>query len=62
MLLSALGIVDRIEVGGIGLTSQALGEQEIAGVTVRRLDDLILLTGALDVLKQNHFHDCILLN
>ena len=41
---------------GSGLHGQSLGQQEVAGIALGRLDELALLALALHVLLQNHFH------
>ena len=46
---------------GSGLHGQSLGQQEIAGIALRRLDELALLALTSDVLLKNNFHRSILL-
>ena len=52
--LAVLRVADRLCVGGLGKSS---GEKEIACVSVRNLNDLVLLSLTLDVLCEYQFHN-----
>ena len=42
VLLRGFGVLDGVQIGRVRFTRQSLGEKEIAGVSVGRLDDLIV--------------------
>lgn len=58
---AALGLLGGDNRARSGLPGRLSGEEEVAGKAVADLYDLPLLAGAFHILRQNHFHDGVLL-
>ena len=55
-LLVGAFALDFLHCAGRGLHSPLAGKEIVAGKAVGYVENVVLLAGALDVAKQNHFH------